>query len=298
MKITFFKSAICFFTMIICFTAPTEAQTNIQYDIVLAGGRVIDPETKLDSIKNVGILNNHIARISSEPLTGKVVIDVTGLVVAPGFIDMHVHGRTNKEQEYQLHDGITTALELEWGIAFLDKWHELRQGKALINYGASVCWPFERLKAMEKYKTGVNTLYKATLEGDSQFETLFNAINPSSTENVTQEEMDKTLANIKNSLSQGGIGIGIPIGYLKKTRPEEMFEIFKLAGELKTLVYTHVREPNIISIQEVIADAMLTGAPLHIVHVNSMAFGHIQFALDMIRSANQKGFDITNEFRR
>ena len=292
---TFHKSVICFFLLINCFTSLTMAQTDTIYDIVLTGGRVIDPETKLDTIKNVGILYNRIARITSEPLNGKEVINVTGLVVAPGFIDMHVHGRTNKEQEYQLHDGITTALELEWGIAFLDQWYQSRKGKALINYGASVCWPFERFKAMEKYKTGVNTLYQATLKGESQFETLFNTINPSCTEPVTQEEMDRTLTNIKSSLSEGGIGIGIPIGYLKKTNPEEMFQVFKLAGELNALVFTHVREPNIISIQEVITDAMLTGAPLHIVHVNSVAFGHIQFALDMIQAAKRKGFDITTE---
>ena len=66
-----------------------------------------------------------------------------GLVVAPGFIDLHVHGRSNQEQEYQLHDGLTTALELEWGIEFLEQWYESRKSKALINYGASVCWPFE-----------------------------------------------------------------------------------------------------------------------------------------------------------
>ena len=74
------------------------------------------------------------------------------MVVAPGFIDLHVHGRGNKEQEYQLHDGVTTALELEWGIEFLDKWYASRKSKALINYGASVCWPFERFQALDKYK--------------------------------------------------------------------------------------------------------------------------------------------------
>ena len=163
---TIYKSAICFFLLIICFTFHSKAQTGVKYDIVLTSGRVIDPETNLDTVKNIGILDHTIARISSEPLDGKEVINVTGLVVAPGFIDMHVHGRTNKEQEYQLHDGITTALELEWGIAFLDKWYEFRQGKALINYGASVCWPFERFKAIEKYKAGVNSLYLATIGGD------------------------------------------------------------------------------------------------------------------------------------
>ena len=115
----FCKTALCLFILLICFCNTVSAQSNIVYDIVLSGGRVIDPETKLDTIKNVGIINNRIAQISSEPLKGKETINCSGLVVAPGFIDLHVHGRSNQEQEYQLHDGVTTALELEWGIEFL-----------------------------------------------------------------------------------------------------------------------------------------------------------------------------------
>ena len=220
---------------------------------------------------------------------------VAGLVVAPGFIDLHVHGRTNQEQEYQLHDGVTTALELEWGIEHLGKWYASRQGKALINYGASVYWPFERFRALDKYKTGVNELEQKTIKGESKIETLLNTIGSSYADNLTPAEMNKVLVNIKSSLSEGGIGIGVPIGYLPKTKPGEMFSIYQLAGELNALVFSHVREPDIISIQEVIADAVLTGAPLHIVHVNSMALGQIQLALDMIQSAKKKGFDITTE---
>ena len=110
-----FKSVFFLFTLTICLCQLVIGQSNIEYDIVLIGGRVIDPETKLDAIKNVGIINNRISQISSEQLKGKQVINVTGLVVAPGFIDLHVHGRSNKEQEYQVHDGVTTALELGMG---------------------------------------------------------------------------------------------------------------------------------------------------------------------------------------
>ena len=291
----FFKTAVCFLGAAICFCHFATAQPGIVYDIVLSGGRVIDPETKLDTIKNVGILNNRIAQISSEPLKGKEMINVTGLVVAPGFIDMHVHGRSNVEQEYQLHDGITTALELEYGIEFLAQWYQSRKSKALINYGASVCWPFERFKAMDRYKQGLDQLHQTTLKGESTIVNLIKTIVPSYTENATPEETEKTLANIKSSLAEGGIGIGIPIGYLPKTKAEEMFRVFQLAGEMNVLVFTHTREPNIISIQEVIADATLTGAPLHIVHINSMSLGQIEFALNMVRSAALKGFDITTE---
>lgn len=295
MKKNILKSAICLFILANFFCSQTTAQSTIQYDIVLAGGRVIDPETKLDAIKNVGILNNRIAQISSEPLKGKEIINVSGLVVAPGFIDMHVHGRSNAEQEYQLHDGVTTALELEWGIEHLGKWYATRQGKALINYGASVCWPFERFRALEKYKTGVQELEQKTINGESKIETLFNIIGPSYSDILTPDEINKTLANIKSSLAEGGIGIGVPIGYLPKTKPGEMFSVYQLAGEMNALVFSHVREPDIISIEEVIASAAVTGAPLHIVHVNSMALGQIQLALDMIQSARKKGLDISTE---
>lgn len=96
-------------------------QSTIVYDIVLSGGRVIDPETKLDAIRNVGIIANRIAQISVETLKGKEVIDVKGLVVAPGFINPHVHGISNVEQEYQLYDGVTTALELKLGVLWAQK---------------------------------------------------------------------------------------------------------------------------------------------------------------------------------
>jgi dihydroorotase len=283
------------FITLFCITASSRAQVSIVYDIVLTGGRVIDPETKLDAIKNVGIIGNRIAQISSESLKGKEVINVSGLVVAPGFIDLHVHGRSNKEQEYQLHDGITTALELEWGIENLKEWYSIRKSKALINYGASVNWPFERFKAMDKYKDKMEVLLQNTRKGDPKLETLINTISPSYTENLSAQEMNRTLENIKASLKDGAIGIGVPIGYLPKTNPEEMFRVYQLAGEWDALVFSHVRDPNIIAIQETMSDAMLTGAPLHLVHINSMSLGKISLALEMIRSANKKGFDITTE---
>lgn len=266
-----------------------------EYDIVISGGRVIDPETKLDTIKNVGIIQNRIAQISSKSLNGKQTINATGLVVSPGFIDLHIHGRTNKEQEYQLHDGLTTALELEWGIENLKEWYKSRQNKALINYGASVNWPYERFKTIDKYQESISKLYELSVNGESTInETNYNILRANN-EILTQDQIDQTLTNIKKSLAEGGIGIGVPIGYLPKTNPNEMYQVFRLAGELNALIFTHVREPNIISIQEVIANASLTNAPLHIVHINSMALGNIQLSLDMVNAAKKKGLDITTE---
>ena len=275
--------------------ANLQAQSTIQYDIVLTGGRVIDPETKLDAIRNIGIINNRIAQISIEPLKGKQEINVSGLVVSPGFIDLHIHGRSNVEQEYQLHDGVTTALELEWGIEHLGKWYESRKGKALINYGASVNWPFERFKAIGKYQNAVDSLLQITLKGEANIGAMTNTILRAANETITPDALNQTLANIKASLAEGGIGIGAPIGYLPKTNPNEMFQVYKLVGELQALVFSHVRQPDIISIQEAIAVAVLTNAPLHIVHINSMSLGNIGLSLEMVNAANKKGFDISTE---
>ena len=93
-------------------TAIVSAQ---QYDLVLEGGRVMDPETGMDAVRNVGIRDGKIVRISSDALSGRRVVDASGLVVAPGFIDLHQHSQEMASQRVKALDGVTTALELEIG---------------------------------------------------------------------------------------------------------------------------------------------------------------------------------------
>src|SRR6266852_3650279 len=92
------------------------------YDLVIANGRVMDPESGLDSIRNVGIRGRKIAAISTDRLEGKQTIDAKGLVVAPGFIDLHQHGQDPENYAAKAADGVTTALELEVGVADVDRW--------------------------------------------------------------------------------------------------------------------------------------------------------------------------------
>lgn len=295
MVIKFLKVASSFFALTICFCNLVQAQSNTMYDIVLTGGRVIDPETKLDTIKNVGIINNRIAQISSESLQGKEIINVSGLVVAPGFIDLHIHGRTNQEQEYQLHDGVTTALELEFGTEFLTQWYASRKSKALINYGASASWAFERFQALGNHEKELNELKQTVIAGESGWVNLFNTIQPSYTVSLSPEQINKTLENIRESLAEGGIGIGVPVGYVTGAMPEEVFRVYQLAAALQAPIFTHIRENGIMAVQQVIADAVLTGAPLHICHINSSSQGQIYLAIELIQAAKNKGFDITTE---
>ncbi len=272
------------------------AQSKIEYDIVLIGGRVIDPETKLDEVKNIGIRNGQIVDISSDLLVGKENIDVSGLVVAPGFIDMHIHGITNQEQEYQARDGVTTALELEFGIPLLSEWHKLRKSKALINYGASASWIVNRTEGMPDSKTAFDQVLQLIAtdkyRGLPSMITLFS---PTFTEGLADDQIVQMLENVKRSLADGGIGIGVPVGYTHGASREEIFRLYQLAGELQVPIFTHVRSGGTMAIQQAISDAVLTNAPLHIVHINSMAGSEIGLAIEMVQTAANKGFDITTE---
>jgi dihydroorotase len=148
---------------------------------------------------------------------------------------------------------------------------------------------------MEKYKEKRQQFYQASFSKESSLENLFNTIGTSYTENLSAEETKEMLSNINSSLTEGGIGIGVPIGYLPKNNSGEMLQVYQLAAEKKALIFSHVREASMLGIQEALADAMLTGASLHIVHINSMSLSKIQLALDMIDMANKKGFDISTE---
>jgi dihydroorotase-like cyclic amidohydrolase len=284
-----------FISIFTLFSLVGYSQSTIVYDIVLEGGRVIDPETKLDATRNVGILGNRIAQISAEPLKGKEVINVKGLVVAPGFIDPHVHGVSNVEQEYQLYDGVTTALELELGVPHLKEWYTSRQSTAMINYGASANWGFARMLALENYSTEALELKQAAADGSMSGNVIMSTMGGSYSKTLEQTQTPKMLATIKNELAAGGIGIGVFIGYIPGATAEEIFRVYQLAGEMQTTIFTHVREPNLTAVQQAISDAVLTNAPLHLVHINSMTLGQIKLGIEMVQAARNRGFDISTE---
>jgi len=99
------------------------------FDVVILHGRVMDPETNLDAVQNVGISNGKIREISAKELRGKETIEARGLIVAPGFIDLHEHGQEPRNYQFQARDGVTTSLELEAGTDDVDQWYAVREGK-------------------------------------------------------------------------------------------------------------------------------------------------------------------------
>jgi N-acyl-D-aspartate/D-glutamate deacylase len=253
-----------------------------QYDTVISRGRVIDPETKLDVIRDVGIQRGRIAAISEAPLEGRSVVDARGLVVTAGFIDLHQHGQTPENYAFKARDGVTTALEMEIGVSPVDAWYREREGKSLINFGASV---------------GHVPVRMAVFGDSGTFLPRDRAVNPA----ATPEQLASILSLLRQGLDEGALGIGMGIAYVPGATREEIFRVFELAAARKTPVYVHLRssgpvEPGgIDALQEVLADAAAAGSCLHVVHIASTELRQTPVALDMIHSAAKHNLDFTTE---
>ena len=286
------------FLLFICVLFFTAVAQPSGYDIVFKGGRVMDPETNFDDIRNVGINGDRIVEISSSELKGNKIIDVSGLVVAPGFIDLHAHGQTNNAHRYQARDGVTTALELEGGVTFLRKWIAGKIGKTIVNFGATVPHGSLRTMAMDKYQKDVRKIQKTLNQegfGSPKVEEMMALLGKSSYESLSNAEMQKTNELMLQYLEDGALGIGIPVGYYPGATAGEIFSVYKFAAEREVPVYSHTRGFGLAGIQEAIADATTSGASLHIVHANSLSLGEIETTLNIVSSAQKNGLDITTE---
>src|SRR6187397_704274 len=129
---------------------PVFPSSQAAFDLVILNGRVIDPESRADAIRNLGISNGTIKAVTTRNLSGRAVIDARGLVVAPGFIDLHQHGQDDENYRLKAMDGVTTALELEVGTGDIDTWYAQREGKSLINFGVSAGHLAARMAAMHE----------------------------------------------------------------------------------------------------------------------------------------------------
>lgn len=260
---------------------PLRAQDT--YDAVIANGRVMDPESGLNAIRNIGIVAGKIRAISAAPLTGKTNFDATGLVVAPGFIDLHEHGQTPEKYRYQAHDGVTTSLELEVGTDDVDRWYAERQGKAQINFGVSVGHIPVRMKVMHDPGSFLP-------RGDAAHR------------EATSEELLEIERTIETGLQRGALALGMGIAYTPAATRWEIVEMFRLAAKYKASVHVHLRysglkepETGLVGIQEVIADAAVTSAPLHVVHISSMGLKYTPQLIEMVADAQKRGLDVTTE---
>jgi N-acyl-D-glutamate deacylase len=270
---------------------PAQAQPE-PYDLVIAGGRVLDPETNLDAVRHVGIKGGKIVAISEKPLQGKEVVNAKGLVVAPGLIDLHSHAQTLAGQRMQACDGVTTSLELENGTLPIGLAYAAaaKEGRP-INYGYSSSWSVARMITLADWKSD------GTIKGNlNAFGTLpwkrF----------ATAAESKQVLKLIGQGLDEGGLGVGVALGYGPDSNADEYLEIARLAKKHGVPVFTRIRylEPygpknSLMAHQELIAVAAMSGAHMHICHLNSTATQRIPQMLEAVEKAKALGLKITFE---
>jgi N-acyl-D-aspartate/D-glutamate deacylase len=258
-----------------------------QFDLVLEGGRVMDPESGLDAVRNIGIRDGKIVLISSEPLSAPRVIHVAGLIVAPGFIDLHQHGQEMESQRVKALDGVTTALDLEIGAPDVAQFLKTKEGRSLINYGSSASHPAARALVFGAPLPPGEILPKS---------------GPATDQPATPEQIMRIEQRLLSQLDAGALALGMGIQYTPGASRLEIIDMFRLAAERRVPVYTHVRSSSrvdpgssIESVSEVIAASAITGASLHIVHINSSCLRNSPECLSMVEGARARGLDVTTE---
>jgi len=253
-----------------CYASLT-AQT---LDLVIADGRVLDPESGLDAMRNIGISNGRIVTITSDPLTGRATIDAAGLVTSPGFIDLHAHQQTAETYRYQARDGVTTAFELELGTSDVDGWYAARAG-SLINYGVSIGHIPARMAVMRDPGRIFPTADAA-----------HRAASPAEVKRIVQL--------IEDGIRKGAVSIGAGFPYTPAATREELTEVFRIAAREHVSVHAHIRG-GVAGLDEALKLAEETRAALHIVHINSAGTSATREMLETIASARSRGLDVTTE---
>lgn len=276
----------------VALTARGTGAQGEQYDLVLVGGRVLDPETALDAQRNVGIRDGRIAAVTVEPLAARETLAVSGLVVAPGFIDLHAHGQDSESYRYYAHDGVTTALELEIGTYPVAPWYAERDGRALINYGVSAGHVGARraLIAHDESFPGLSAIARDTSRSWTH-------------RALPDADLPRLDSLVERGLAEGALGIGFGIAYTPGASREEILRVFRIAARHGVPCFVHLRQGgrdpvtggSVAALQEVIADAAATGASLHVVHVTSMGQRDTPLLLQLIRGAREHGLDVTTE---
>lgn len=262
------------------------------YDVVLSGARVVDPETGLDGIRDVGVTGSRIAAVSTEPLRGLTTVPGRGLVLAPGFIDLHSHAQSRTGHLLQALDGVTTALELEMGAASVGEALAVaaEQGRPL-NYGWSASWLLTRMRVLDGAR--VDDPFRMFADNQTR---------PGWRGPVGPRQVGRLLDAIDGELADGAVGIGVLVGYAPRTGAEEYAAVAGLAAARGLPTFTHTRwmsalEPgtSLDGVQEVVDAAAQTGAHMHLCHLNSSSNRMIDQTAGAVERARVDGLRVTTE---
>jgi dihydroorotase len=258
-------------------TAAVGAAQATTYDLVVANGRVMDPESGLDAVRHVGITGGRIVVVSEAPLRGRRVIDATNHVVAPGFVDLHEHGQREESYRMMVRDGVTSAFELEVGTEDVAKWYAEREGGQLVNYGVSIGHIRVRMKVL----------------GDPSRDLLPAGVGGTGT--ATEAQVAEMEALMRRGLAEGAVAAGFGSAYTPGAPMDEIQRMFKVAADVNASAHIHMRG-GVTGLDSTIAAAAAAGVKLHIVHVNSSTGENtLHTFLERIQSARGRGQDVTTE---
>jgi dihydroorotase-like cyclic amidohydrolase len=263
----------------------------VPHDLVLAGGRVVDPETEFDRVCDLGIDGDSVTALG-DGLIGATTVDVGGLVVAPGFVDLHSHAQTLPGRRLQACDGVTTALDLEAGRAPVEITYarEAQRGSP-INYGFSASWAAARMHVMADAPLdgGAAALFAGLIGTEWQ-------------QAATSSQLAQILDQIASDLAHGAVGVGVLIGYTPGVDPAEYLAVAELAAAAGAPTFTHSRdivelapETLIDGAEEVVRAAGTTGAHMHYCHINSTSVRHIDRVLALVGRCQAEGARVTTE---
>jgi N-acyl-D-aspartate/D-glutamate deacylase len=263
-----------------------------EWDIVLRGGRVIDPESGRDAIADVAIAGDRVAEIGPSLGPARAEHDVAGLVVSAGFVDLHSHVNTIAGLRLQALDGVTTALELEAGVSPVDAAYRAAAAEGRpVNYGFAASWALARMEAV------------AGLTPDGRLGTLLGNISGSAWQReATAAEITAMLGRLSGDLADGALGIGVLMGYAPAASPGEYLQVAGLAAAAGVPTFTHARDmielaPDTLidGAEEIVRAAGETGAHMHYCHVNSTSQRHIDRVLGVVGRAQAAGSRVTTE---
>ncbi len=253
------------------------------FEVVIANGRVIDPESGLDAVRNVGIRGGAIEAVSDAPLKGLELIDARGMVVAPGFINLHWHGKDPRSDYYEAMDGVTSTFELEIGVADVDRWYDERAGRMPINYGVAIGHAPVRMAVMGD-------------PGD------FLPAGDAARKPATGAELAEIERQVEHGLQRGAVGMGFHLASTPAASRWEVLQMFRLAARYGTTAFIHIRGASSAGsadreegLFEAIGVSAVSGAPVHVAHINSSGQTSTARMLRIIEEARTHGLDVTTE---
>lgn len=242
-------------------------------DIAIIGGHVIDPASGTYRAYNVLVRGDRIASITDAPVQADHIIDASGLIVAPGFIDILASLPPSREpQRYKVMDGVTTVVSMHGGPVEIPGWYASFEAQgSLTNYGTTVG------HANIREAAGLTDRYAA----------------------ATPEQETRMREIAARAIEEGALGVGFGINYVPGASYEEVIAMFDVAARHGVPAHVHSRykgsvfpETIVQSVQELIAAAAVTGASTQVVHVASSGIGSMAAVLEMIEGARAHGVDI------